>query len=244
MPKEAVAKVKNAVRGRSAEVMHQLLRSILRALGGYPGIFMVSVIGNLIPFIPIPYLAAVYFYSMRMPDANPILVGLVSGVGGAIGKMASYLTGRGARAFLSKETAERYERIGKLLSNYGALAAFLISATPSPDDVIVMPLGLMKYDALKVFAGLVAGKVVISTATALAGCAVAHVSRYELLLEAVLSVVLFALVIVLLVYLDWEKILVDLATKGVRGFVAELRRNGLSPYIYRRKLPKLLRGER
>ncbi len=203
------------------------LYEVAKAVGGYAGIFVVSALGNMIPFIPIPYLAAVYFYSMRV-GAHPLLIGVVSGLGGAVGKLAVYALGRGSRILLKRETRDRYERIGKLLRSYGALAAFLFAVTPSPDDVIVIPLGLMKYDALKLFLGLAAGKIVLSTATAYAGRTVAALARHELVLELVASLVLFGIVIALLVFFDWEKILETLADRGIKGLAAELKERGLA----------------
>lgn len=216
--------------------MHWLLYGVARFFSGYAGVFAVSFLGNLIPFMPIPYLAVVYFYSLKVPGASPLVVGIVSGVGGACGKMVVYTLGRGARKLLPRESAQRYERIGKMLRSYGALAAFLISATPSPDDAVIIPLGLMKYDVVKLFLGLAAGKVVISIATAYAGYTVARLSSNELLLEAISSVVLFVIVIVLLVYLDWEKILELIGEKGLNGFLAEVKVNGLSLLVRRQRL--------
>lgn len=195
---------------------------------GYASIFVVSILGNLIPFIPVPYLAAVYFYSLKMPDANPLIVGLVSGFGGALGKLIVYTLGRGSRILLTKESAERYERLGKMLRCYGALAAFLFAATPSPDDAVVIPLGLMKYDALKLFLGLATGKIAISTVTAYTGRAVASITGYELVLELVASIVLFAIVILLLVYLNWEGVFEVLSERGVSGLFAKIKSEGSS----------------
>ncbi|MEM0042869.1 MAG: VTT domain-containing protein [Thermofilaceae archaeon] len=208
---------------------------VLKFIGGYPGVFIASVLGNLVPFIPIPYLAFVYLYALRIPGANPILIGIVSGLGGAVGKMVSYLLGRGARALMSKERAERYEKLGKLLRSYGAIAAFLFAVTPSPDDAIVIPLGLMKYDALKLFLGLAAGKIVLSTVTAYAGSIVAMVCNDMLLWEFVVSVVLFVVVMLLLVYVNWDSFLETLAEKGWKGLLNEVGRG---------RLPLPLRSER
>jgi membrane protein YqaA with SNARE-associated domain len=202
-----------------------------KAVGGYAGIFIVSVLGNTIPFISVPYLAVVYFYSMKIAEASPLLVGVVSGLGGAVGKLAVYAVGRGSRVFLKKETRERYERIGKLLRSYGALAAFLFAVTPSPDDVIIIPLGLMKYDILKLFLGLAAGKIMLSIATAYAGRTVATFAKHELLLELAASLVLFGIVIALLVFFDWEKILETIAGRGFKGFVSELKEKGFAAVV-------------
>jgi uncharacterized membrane protein YdjX (TVP38/TMEM64 family) len=156
---------------------------------------------------------------------------VVSGLGGAVGKLAVYAVGRGSRVFLKKETRERYERIGKLLRSYGALAAFLFAVTPSPDDFIVIPLGLMKYDIFKLFLGLAAGKIVLSIATAYAGRTVATFAKHKLLLELAASLVLFGIVIALLVFFDWEKILETIADRGFKGFVSELKEKGFAAVV-------------
>ena len=106
------------------------LLSIAHGVGGYLGIFVISILGNMLPFIPIPYLLAVYLYAMYIPGSNPIVVGIVSALGGGIGKLIIYLTGReSSRLILSDESRKRYERIGKLIGNYGALMVFPVSYT-------------------------------------------------------------------------------------------------------------------
>lgn len=214
--------------------MVYLLYDAMR-MGGYASIFVISIIGNAIPFVSVPYLAVVYLYCLKIPEANPLLIGILSGIGGSIGKMIVYTLGRGTRVILRKETADRYERIGKLLRNYGALAAFLLSVTPSPDDAIILPLGLMKYDVVKLFAGVTLGKVIISTITAYAGIVIGSISENELITETVLSVVLFAVVIILLIFLDWEKMLTTLGEKGVKGLLLEVKRNGVTAVLKSRR---------
>lgn len=205
----------------------------LGGLGGYATIFVVALLGTIVPFVPIPYLAAVYFLSLLLPE-NPFVIGFVSGLGAGVGKVVVYLMGRGARVLLSKETAERYERMGKLLRNYGALAVFLFSATPSPDDVIIIPLGMMKYNVLKLFAGLVAGKTVIATTVAHGGRAVAWIAGGELLTGLAISIVLFIIVMLILIFLDWEAMLTTLGERGVREFIRELRSKGLAAFVRKR----------
>jgi membrane protein DedA with SNARE-associated domain len=215
--------------------MHPLitwLLEIAKGVGGYLGIFVISILGNLIPFIPIPYLVAVYLYATFIPGSNPLLIGVISGVGAGVGKLIVYLASReSALVVLSEASRRRYERIGRLLGNYGALFVFLFAATPSPDDAIIIPLGFMKYDPLKFFLAVTLGKILISIATAYAGKTVAHVLRENFLGELVLSIALFVVVMVLLSLINWELILTDLGEMGLARFLSELRRNGFSKYL-------------
>ncbi len=50
----------------------------------------------------------------------------------------------------------------RLVKRYGAVAAFVAAATPIPDDVIFVPLGLAKYNPKKFFVATLTGKIVLS----------------------------------------------------------------------------------
>ncbi|MGB9786173.1 MAG: VTT domain-containing protein [Infirmifilum sp.] len=211
------------------------LLNIASGVGGYLGIFVVSILGNFIPFIPIPYLVAVYLYAALIPGSNPLLVGIISGVGGGVGKLIVYLVSRGAsRVVLSEDTRERYNKLSKMLGNWGMLAVFLFAATPSPDDAIVIPLGLMGYSPLKFFIGITAGKILISIVTAYSGRIVAHMTGGMFWYELLVSIVLFIAVMLIISLLDWEGILTLLGEKGLKGLRDEISKKGLGVLLARR----------
>lgn len=219
-----------------------LLR-IASGVGGYLGIFVISVLGNLIPFIPIPYLAAVYLYAALIPGCNPILLGLVSGVGAGFGKLLVYLASRSiSRLVLSENAREKYSRLSSMLGNWGAIAVFLFAATPSPDDAIIVPLGLMKYDPLKFFLGVTAGKVVISILTAYTGTVIAEITGREFWVDLIVSIVLFIVVMVVISLIDWEEVLTALCERGIKGLVDEVKSKGLAAVFFSRKANKKTRG--
>lgn len=211
------------------------LVDIASGTGGYLGIFIVSIIGNLVPFFPIPYLAAVYFYASLMPQVNPFLVGVVSGSGAAVGKLFIFYSSKLARGlFLSRETARRYEKLGKLIGNYGALGVFIFAATPSPDDVVIVPLGLMNYSFPKFFIGVLAGKIVISIATAGTGAVIRHIGG-DLMTSFLLALAFFIVVMIVLYLFDWEEILATLGESGLRGIFDRVRSEGLSAFMVQKK---------
>ncbi|RLF05818.1 MAG: hypothetical protein DRK00_03425 [Thermoprotei archaeon] len=201
------------------------LYEIALRVGGYLGLFIVSVLGNLIPFIPIPYLAVVFMYSAVL-SYDPLLTGVVSGLGGAAGKLIVYLTGRGASRLIASVVGgeERLEALKRLLGAYGALAAFLFAATPSPDDVVIVVLGMIRYDVYRFLLAVALGKIVISLAVAYGGWAVGEIfSPMGLWITLIASIVLLALATLLIIAVDWVKVLEVVSKEGWRGVWREIK---------------------
>ncbi|NLD45032.1 MAG: VTT domain-containing protein [Chloroflexi bacterium] len=94
---------------------------------GYLGVFLVSVIGNATVILPVPSLAAVFAGGGVL---NPLIVGLVAGVGEPIGELTAYLAGYGGSAVV--EDSERYRRVRGYMDNHGMLTIFVLSAIPNP----------------------------------------------------------------------------------------------------------------
>ena len=105
----------------------------------------------------------------------------------------------------------------RLVKRYGASAAFVAAATPIPDDIIYIPLGLAKYNPKRFFVATLLGKIVLFYVIVL----ISHYTGLSLL-EPILQdiedplvvyvgiIILGAamtIVIVLLLRLNWEKIL-------------------------------------
>ena len=105
----------------------------------------------------------------------------------------------------------------KLVKRYGGSAAFVAAATPIPDDLVYIPLGLAKYNPKRFFVATLLGKFVLYYVIVL----ISHYMGLSLL-EPVLQeiddplagyIVIIALgiamtvVVILLLRLNWEKIL-------------------------------------
>ncbi|MFB5608013.1 MAG: VTT domain-containing protein, partial [Candidatus Nitrosomaritimum yanchengensis] len=105
----------------------------------------------------------------------------------------------------------------RLVKRYGAGAAFFAAATPMPDDLIYVPLGLAKYNPKRFFIATLSGKLVLSYAIVF----ISHymgLSLVEPILEDVedvstiyIGIVIFAAmmtsVVFLLLKLDWQRIM-------------------------------------
>ena len=61
-----------------------------------------------------------------------------------------------------KKLEKEWRPFERLVKRYGAAAAFVAAATPMPDDIIFVPLGLAKYNPKRFFVATLTGKIVLS----------------------------------------------------------------------------------
>ena len=202
---------------------------------GYLGAWVASLFGNLVPFIPVPYLLVIFFMSANVKELNPLMLGLISGIGGGMGKIVTYYLGRGAVRLVYGKGDEKLNALRKLIGNYGALAMFIFASTPSPDDLVIMILGMIKYSLAKFFLACTAGKVVISVITAYFGKAyrrfVFYIGANTDLLFTAVSIGAFLLISYFIFKVDWVKVLAIVEEGGWRKLVGELKRKGLRAVV-------------
>ena len=125
--------------------------------------FWVCFIGNLLP-IPTPYTFVVCFSSLPFLKVNiftPLLIGVIASLGCLCGELGGYIIGRGASEIISDEKKENLNKYQQYLVKHPKTAPFLIylfGLTPLNDDMITVPLGLMKYDVKKTIFWIFMGK--------------------------------------------------------------------------------------
>jgi len=116
--------------------------------------FWVCMIGNLLP-VPTPYTFVVCFSAQPFREINifiPLFVGFIASLGCLVGEMGGYLVGRGVSELISAERSENLKKYQQYLVDHPKLAPLLIfifGLTPLNDDMITVPLGLIKYDVKK-----------------------------------------------------------------------------------------------
>ena len=111
---------------------------------GYLGLTIVSFFGSLIPFVPIP--SFVLVATMAVGDQFDIhILVLIAAFTSTAAKQIIFAVSYGGRKIISEKTKKRMKPFQKLVKRYGASAAFVAAATPIPDDLIYIPLGLAKY---------------------------------------------------------------------------------------------------
>jgi membrane protein YqaA with SNARE-associated domain len=137
---------------------------------GYLGAFLISLVGNLTVFLPIPYIIALF--TLGSIGLNPLILGVVGGVGATIGEFSAYAIGRGlSMTDLVERYGDRMTRINELIENKGSLAVFFFAVTPLPDDMLLIPLGIINYPYRKTLVAMFIGKTILVSLTAFAGLA-------------------------------------------------------------------------
>ncbi|HEX7032443.1 MAG TPA: VTT domain-containing protein [Nitrososphaera sp.] len=130
---------------------------------GYLGILIISFVASLIPFIPIPYFPLLITASFNS-NFDPHMIALVSAAGTVAAKTIIFFISYYGRKILSHQTKNRMRPLQNLVSRYGWPGAFLAAATPIPDDIVYIPLGLAKYSPWKFATATFAGKIVMNEA--------------------------------------------------------------------------------
>ena len=189
---------------------------------GLPGVFAISLLGSAVPFLPLPYLVVVVFLSGTQ---NPLLLGVVAGAGGAIGKLTSYFLGRFGYFASGRETRKGLDTLHDVIEKYGAVGVFVFAVTPLPDDVYIIPMGIARLPFWKFFMADLAGKIVLSVGIAYFGRA--YLGSLDSLaggslVPVVLGILLTILVSVMVIRADWVLAVTTVQTRGFRGLAADL----------------------
>ena len=177
---------------------------------GYFGAFFISTFGNFTVFFPVPFVITIYAFGATL---NPLLLGLVCGLGSTLGEFSAYLIGRGGREVLDERFGKQLETAKKLVQKYGVTIIFLFALLPLPDDLILIPLGMLKFDLKKAMAAMFSGKFLMCTAVAYAGRysydVIKDIFASSGWLGGVLSTLILVVVVVAMLKIDWTKFVED-----------------------------------
>ena len=107
----------------------------------------------------------------------------------------------------------------KVFNKWGPLTVFVFALTPLPDDLLFIPLGMMRYSIPKAFVSALFGKVLMNFIVAYSGRFtkgfIYNVIRIVFgepsdllvtLVTAAIAIALLIIVVVIMLRLDWEKI--------------------------------------
>jgi len=183
---------------------------------GYLGLTIVRFFGSLIPFVPIPSFVLVATMAAGEQFDIHVLV-LIAALTSTAAKQIIFYVSYGGRKIISEKTKKRMKPFQKLVKRYGGSAAFVAAATPIPDDLVYIPLGLAKYNPKRFFVATLSGKIVLFYVIVL----ISHYTGLSLLEPILQGIddplpvyigiialgVAMTLVVILLLRLNWEKIL-------------------------------------
>jgi len=183
---------------------------------GYLGLAIVSFFGSLIPFVPIPSFVLVATMAVGEQFDIHVLV-IVAALTATAAKQIIFYVSYGGRKIISEKTKQRMKPFQKLVKRYGGSAAFVAAATPIPDDLVYIPLGLAKYNPKRFFVATLLGKIVLYYVIVL----ISHYMGLSLLepilqdiedpLPVYIGIIILGLAmtitVILLLRLNWERIL-------------------------------------
>lgn len=184
---------------------------------GYFGIFLISLIGALSIFFPVPYTVIIFTLGGLEVGGvyvfEPLWIAVAAGLGSATGEFSGYLLGVGGRRIISEKYKKKMDFLTKVFNKFGLVAIFIFALTPLPDDLLFIPLGVMRY-SIKAFIPALIGKFCMNLIVAYSGrFSIQFIKEIfgvesewiSALVGMVIAIILLIIVFVVMFKVDWEK---------------------------------------
>jgi len=123
---------------------------------GFFGVFLISLLGTVAIVVPVPYTLVIL--GLGAAGWDPLLLTISGGLGSAIGELAGYFLGYYGRRIISEERQRKMDFLLKLFGKYSPVAIFIFALTPLPDDLLFIPLGILRYSLIRAFIPALLGK--------------------------------------------------------------------------------------
>ena len=178
----------------------------------YVGVFAISLIGAMSIIVPIPYTFIIL--TLCMEGMDPFLLTVAGGLGSGIGEFSGYLLGYYGRSVISEKQQRKMDYMIRVFDRYGPITIFLFALTPLPDDLLFIPLGMLRYKFIKAFIPNILGKTLMCAILAYGGQLFGNIliiafgeSTPEIkLLISITTVMVLVFILVAMLKIDWEKV--------------------------------------
>ena len=124
---------------------------------GYLGAFVISIILNATIILPVSNMAVMMALGTALP--SPIIVGLVGGLGAAIGELTGYIAGRSGRDLIAR--SRMYGRVEGWVQRWGWLAILIFSIVPFVFDLVGIAAGALRIPVWKFFIACWLGRTIL-----------------------------------------------------------------------------------
>lgn len=128
---------------------------------GYAGAFIAALIGSTSATVFFPYTIIVFFLATQ--GLSPFWLGILMGTGAGVGQMAGYVLGTFGTRWLRTKKPETYDALEKILAYRPRVIMLLLiifGSTPLPDDMLMIPLGMLRYPWWKAWLPTTIGKII------------------------------------------------------------------------------------
>jgi membrane protein YqaA with SNARE-associated domain len=132
---------------------------------GYLSAFIISLIFNATVILPAGNILILSALGAILPSA--ILVGLVGGVGAALGETTGYLAGYSGQGMVAK--SRLYGRIEGWMRKWGTMTILILSLVPFVFDLAGIAAGVLRFPFWKFFLLCWLGRTLLYIGVALAG---------------------------------------------------------------------------
>jgi membrane protein DedA with SNARE-associated domain len=184
---------------------------------GYVGILLISFVGSIIVFIPIPYFPILITAAFNK-HLDPNLICVSSAAGAIAAKIIIFYASYYGRSIINTRTKKRMVPLERLLNRYGWLGAFIAALTPIPDDLVYIPLGIAKYSPWKFATATFSGKLILNEAIVWGAVILGRpfIERYStstsqnplyLIIGAISAAIILGGILYLFLKIDWGKVI-------------------------------------
>lgn len=108
---------------------------------GYAGAFLISMISAATVFLPVPGIVLIITMSTIL---NPLVIGVVSGVGATLGESTAYMVGTSGSSIV--RNSRMYQRAEGWMKRRGGITIFLLALVPNPVfDIAGIAAGVLRF---------------------------------------------------------------------------------------------------
>ena len=132
---------------------------------GYLGAFLISLTLNATVILPAGNVLILSALAAILPSA--LMVGIVGGIGAAIGETTGYLAGYSGRAIIEKR--KMYRQVEGGVKRWGSLLIFIFALLPLMFDLAGIAAGVIRFPFWKFFLICWLGRTILYIVVALAG---------------------------------------------------------------------------
>jgi len=178
----------------------------------YAGVFAISLIGAMSIIVPIPYTFIIL--TLGIQGMDPLLLTVAGGLGSGVGEFSGYILGYYGRSVISEKQQRKMDYMIRIFDHYGPITIFLFALTPLPDDLLFIPLGILRYKFIKAFIPCILGKTLMCAILAYGGQLFGNIlgivfgeSTPEMnLLISIITAIALVFILVAMLKIDWEKV--------------------------------------
>ena len=133
-------------------------------------LFVFCFLVYLVPFMGPSTMVLSGAVAAMSPSRLPIMIALVVSLSASLAKtVVYYVSFFLGRRFLGDGTFSRLQSYGRVMGRWKGFAVFLASATPIPDEPVVVATSLVRYDPFRFFVWFLLGKLAVTIPAAYMG---------------------------------------------------------------------------